>query len=239
MSFFKSSLTCYCNKRHPVKIASATPVIRFVAPGPRVERHTPGLCESLPYTSAMKAAPCSCRVTMNFIFDLERESRMSSISSPGTPNIYDTPSFSRHFTKRSLPFILIHRYGSDVHEFVEPEFRKLPSCAAFLYSPERKAGVRPDRWIYNCDPGLNFSGQKKSPVHVLAPDTCPQPEICCIGQVYRFCLIFYRNYRSYRPESLFIQDLHIFCNMRQYHRGIEETLPVEPSSFKYSFCAAR
>src|SRR3989337_2554692 len=123
---------------------------------------------------------------MNFIFDLERESRISSISSPGTPNICDTPSFSRHFTKRSLPFILKHRYGPDVHEFVQPELRKLPSCAAFLYSTERKARIGFDKRVYDCDPGFDTPGKKKGPVRVPAPYACSQPEIRCVCQAYRF-----------------------------------------------------
>src|SRR3569832_2494338 len=43
-------------------LASATPVSRLVAPGPRVERHNPTRTVRRPYTSAMKAAPCSWRV---------------------------------------------------------------------------------------------------------------------------------------------------------------------------------
>jgi hypothetical protein len=40
----------------------------LVAPGPRVERQTPALPVSLPYTSAMNEAACSCVQRMNLIF---------------------------------------------------------------------------------------------------------------------------------------------------------------------------
>ena len=41
------------------------PVNKFVAPGPRVARQTPGFFDNRPYKSAMKAAPCSCRTRIN------------------------------------------------------------------------------------------------------------------------------------------------------------------------------
>ena len=44
--------------------AVATPVTRFVAPGPLVARHTPGFPEALAYPSAMWAAHCSCLTRM-------------------------------------------------------------------------------------------------------------------------------------------------------------------------------
>ena len=40
------------------RFASAMPVMRFVAPGPSVARHTPARPVSRPQTSAMNAAPC-------------------------------------------------------------------------------------------------------------------------------------------------------------------------------------
>ena len=39
-----------------------TPIDALVAPGPRVTKHTPGRCVSLPAASAMKAAPPSWRL---------------------------------------------------------------------------------------------------------------------------------------------------------------------------------
>ena len=44
--------------------AVATPVTRFVAPGPLVDRHTPGFPEALAYPSAMWPAHCSCLTRM-------------------------------------------------------------------------------------------------------------------------------------------------------------------------------
>src|SRR3989344_1961603 len=59
----------------------------------------------------MKAAPCSCLVAMNFIFELIKEIIMSSFSSPGTPNMYSTSSFSRHLINKSDAFILFFISG--------------------------------------------------------------------------------------------------------------------------------
>ena len=42
-------------------------MLALVAPGPRVTKHTPGRCVSLPCASAMKAAPPSCRQMTNEI----------------------------------------------------------------------------------------------------------------------------------------------------------------------------
>ena len=48
-------------------LASATPVMRLVAPGPSVDMHTPARPVRRPYTSAMNAAPCSWCVVTNLI----------------------------------------------------------------------------------------------------------------------------------------------------------------------------
>ena len=60
------------------RLASAIPVTRFVAPGPKVDKHTPALTLKRPHISAMKAAPCSCLVGINLIEDCSNEKRMSS-----------------------------------------------------------------------------------------------------------------------------------------------------------------
>ena len=85
-------------------LAFAIPVVRLVAPGPKVARQTPTFLVSLPYTSAINAADCSCRVIMNCIFDFNKDIIMSAFSSPGIPKMYSTPSASRHFTNRSDAF---------------------------------------------------------------------------------------------------------------------------------------
>ena len=54
-----------CGKRALSRFASATPVRRFVAPGPRVARQTPAFPVNLPKTLAINAAPCSCLVGTN------------------------------------------------------------------------------------------------------------------------------------------------------------------------------
>jgi hypothetical protein len=85
--------------------AKAAPVVRFSAPGPRVARQTPGLPVSRPCVAAIKAAACSCRVTMRLIRERRSDSTTSRFSSPGTPKIRSTPSFSKAATSRSEPFV--------------------------------------------------------------------------------------------------------------------------------------
>src|SRR3979411_2376357 len=52
----------------------------------------------------MKAAPCSCRVRTSLIEELRRLSTTSRFSSPGTPKMRSTPSFSSAATNKSEPF---------------------------------------------------------------------------------------------------------------------------------------
>jgi hypothetical protein len=85
--------------------ASPTPVRRLVAPGPSVPRQHAALPVRRPYTSAMNAAACSWRHTMNRTFDSSSEIITSAFSSPGTPKMYSQPSFSRHRTNRSDAFM--------------------------------------------------------------------------------------------------------------------------------------
>src|SRR6476660_3124234 len=68
--------------------------------------HTPGLPVSRPYVAAMKAAPCSCRVRISLIDELRRLSTTSRFSSPGTPKIRSTPSFSSAATNKSDPLAI-------------------------------------------------------------------------------------------------------------------------------------
>ncbi|KJZ96208.1 hypothetical protein ClosIBUN13A_CONTIG167g02591 [Clostridium sp. IBUN13A] len=76
----------------------------MVAPGPRVDKHTPAFPVSLPYTSAINAAPCSCLVVINFIDESRKAFITSRFSSPGIPKIYSTPSSSKHFTNNFAVF---------------------------------------------------------------------------------------------------------------------------------------
>src|SRR5690625_207946 len=87
------------------RLASATPVNRLVAPGPKVERQTPAFPVSRPQTLAMKAAPCSWRQGTNSMDEESRAKSNASFSSPGTPKMWFTPSVSRHLTKSSATFI--------------------------------------------------------------------------------------------------------------------------------------
>src|SRR6266498_1790617 len=49
----------------------------------------------------MYAAACSCRVETNRTVERDNDSLRSTVSSPGTPNTYGTPSASRQATRRS------------------------------------------------------------------------------------------------------------------------------------------
>ena len=54
----------------------------------------------------MNAAVCSWRVTTSSIFDVRSDSTTSRFSSPGTPKIRSTPSFSSAATSRSEPLVM-------------------------------------------------------------------------------------------------------------------------------------
>src|SRR5215471_15853463 len=55
----------------------------------------------------MNAAGCSWRVSTSLIFERRSASTMSRFSSPGTPKICWTPSFSSAATKSSAPFMVV------------------------------------------------------------------------------------------------------------------------------------
>src|SRR5882762_7877734 len=54
----------------------------------------------------MNAAPCSWRVRISLIDELRRLSTTSRFSSPGTPKIRSTPSFSSAATNKSDPLAI-------------------------------------------------------------------------------------------------------------------------------------
>src|SRR6516164_1045733 len=64
------------------RCASAAPVARLSAPGPRVDMQTPGFPVSRPCVAAMKAAACSCRVRTSSIFELRSDSTTSTAERP-------------------------------------------------------------------------------------------------------------------------------------------------------------
>src|SRR3989344_1454597 len=53
----------------------------------------------------MNAEHVSWRLPINLIFDLRIASRVWRFSSPGTANMYSTPSSSRHWTNKSDDFM--------------------------------------------------------------------------------------------------------------------------------------
>ena len=63
--------------------ACATPVTRFVAPGPSVPTHTPGTPVALAIASAMNAAGVSCLVSTNSRPASRKPSMRSTTSPPG------------------------------------------------------------------------------------------------------------------------------------------------------------
>ncbi|MNL40953.1 hypothetical protein D3C87_1633340 [compost metagenome] len=84
------------------------------APGPSVAMQTPGLPVRRPYVAAMKAAACSWRVKTSLMRDLRSDSTTCRFSSPGTPKMQSTPSFSSAATRTSEPFIICRTLSASV-----------------------------------------------------------------------------------------------------------------------------
>ena len=86
--------------------ASEIAVSKFIAPGPLVAMQTPTLPVERAYPCAIKPPPCSWRGSTTLIFFVRvRALCMSIIEPPGYAKIVSTPSFSRHLTTTSVPFI--------------------------------------------------------------------------------------------------------------------------------------
>src|SRR5580658_8898414 len=95
----------------------------------------------------MNAAPCSWRVKINLIDELRRLSTTSRFSSPGTPKMRSTPSFSSAATSKSDPFGIAvlpivpfdqpHRHGDRASDPVAI-FRERHSLHPVLPSPEAR-----------------------------------------------------------------------------------------------------
>src|SRR4029077_12493449 len=131
--------------------ASATPVRRLVAPGPRVAIATATRPVSLPWTSAMNAAPRAWRVvTCRISGRRDRASRTSIVSSPGTEKTYSQPSAARHSTSRAAavrgrPSVMTGSLAAHTGPMTEPALGALLRLAAFTTDPAggNPAGV----WI--------------------------------------------------------------------------------------------
>ena len=78
----------------------------FVAPGPDVAKHTPGLRLTRPNPSAMCAADCSCRTRMWRMSDLNSSSYMGRLAPPGRPNTCLTPSLDMALMRAAAPIIV-------------------------------------------------------------------------------------------------------------------------------------
>ena len=87
-------------------IASAIPVIKFVAPGPLVAKATPGIPVFLAYPSAANHALCSWWQETIFIFvSILIESIMWVIMPPTSSKTWVTPCNSRYLAKKVGAFI--------------------------------------------------------------------------------------------------------------------------------------
>ena len=85
--------------------AHPTPVAMFVAPGPRVERQTPGVPVRLPTALAMKPADVSLAVS-TYLTDVRSSASMRGSTGPlGTPKTHLTPADSSVRAMRSTFFM--------------------------------------------------------------------------------------------------------------------------------------
>jgi hypothetical protein len=83
-------------------------VVRFVAPGPTVEAHTPGMPVKYPTAVAIKPADVSLAVRTKSI-ELRRSASISGNTGPlGTPKTQRTPACSSAWTIASLLFMITH-----------------------------------------------------------------------------------------------------------------------------------
>ena len=86
-------------------LASATPVMRLVAPGPSVDMHTPGAAGE-PAVDVGHERRALLVVRGDELMGLSSSASITSMfSSPGMPKMNSTPSFSRHFTNSSAAFM--------------------------------------------------------------------------------------------------------------------------------------
>ena len=89
----------------PSSHAQPTPVAKLVAPGPRVERQTPGMPVRLPTAVAMKPAEVSLAVSTYAIEVFSRAFMRGRTGPLGTPKTHLTPAFSNVWAIRSTFFI--------------------------------------------------------------------------------------------------------------------------------------
>ena len=93
--------------------ALAMPVTRFVAPGPEVAKHTPGLPLARAYPSAACAAPCSCLLRMWRILESQRASYIGRLAPPSMPKMAFTFCCSRDSIRAFAPDILVILHAPD------------------------------------------------------------------------------------------------------------------------------
>src|SRR5947199_6313255 len=88
----------------------------------------------------MKAAGCSCRVRTRPMRERRSDSTKSRFSSPGTPKIRSTPSFSSAATSRSDPLVMFPSLG-DVLSFDRADLRPLAGPLAVEETRQLQPGI--------------------------------------------------------------------------------------------------
>src|SRR5512143_2536314 len=140
-----------------------------------------------------------------------RDSIRSSVSSPGSPNMYWTPSFSRHFTKRSDAFIgsFFYHHGLDIDELLQPVVRQFSADPGFLYPSKGEPRVGLHHVVYGNASRVDPPGEPFGPSQVPAPDRSAETVCRIIRRAYGRIFIFYCDHRGHRAEYFFCEDLHI------------------------------
>src|SRR5262249_14639620 len=105
--------------------ACATPLTMLVAPGPRVDRHTPGLPVMSPQVDASMAPATSCFISRKRIWRWRAASINSTDSPPGCPTMNGVPA-SLNASESTSTVAVIRRPPSIMHAH-KPELLLTPA----------------------------------------------------------------------------------------------------------------
>jgi len=144
----------------PSSHAQPTPVAMLVAPGPRVERQTPGVPVRLPTAVAMKPADVSLAVS-TYETDVFSRAFISGNTGPlGTPKTHCTPASSNVFAIKSTFFIQFElvRRPTDAAVLQEPMHQevkdvrllKVHGVATLRHLNQRRVGEQLARQFKDC-----------------------------------------------------------------------------------------
>src|SRR6059036_2238310 len=173
----------------------------------------------------MNAAPCSWRASTNRMRESASESRMSRISSPGRPNTYWTPSFSRQRTIRSDAFTASGDPDRlDVHEFPDAVFGQLTTVAGALDPTERQARIGLHDPVHEHHARLDLRGQAFGPLSILRPHRGAEAELRVVRQTDRVGLVLGPDHRGHWSERLLVEGRHALGHLGEQRRRIERTL---------------